>query len=48
MIKRYEFIERTLYLIRTKLENKLPSEGTLEEMIDKAKKLIESIYEGGE
>ena len=45
MIKRFEFIERTLYLIREKLSKKLPDEATLEEMIEKAKELIKEIYE---
>jgi len=44
MIKRYDFIERTIYLIREKLENNLPEEDTLEEMIIKAKELIQEIY----
>ena len=44
MIKRYDFIERTIYLIREKLENNLPEEDTLEEMIRKAKELIQEIY----
>ena len=45
MMKRYEFIERTLYLIRKKLEENLPAETTLDEMINKAKELINEIYE---
>jgi len=44
MIKRYDFIERTIYLIREKLENNLSEEDTLEEMIIKAKELIQEIY----
>ena len=44
MIKRYDFLERTIYLIREKLENNLPEEDTLEEMIRKAKELIQEIY----
>jgi ASC-1-like (ASCH) protein len=44
MIKKYEFIERTLYLIREKLEKRLPDETTLEEMIEKTKKIIKEIY----
>ena len=46
MIKRYDFIERTLYLIRKELSEQLPKETTLDEMIDKAKKIIKNIYKG--
>lgn len=35
MIHRYEFIDKTLYLIRKLLEQNLPKEATLEEMIEK-------------
>ena len=45
MMKRYEFIERTLNLIRQKLGENLPDEATLEEMTDKSKELIDEIYE---
>jgi len=44
MIKKYEFIERTLYLIREKLEKRLSDETTLEEMIEKTKQLIKEIF----
>jgi len=40
MEKRYEFIERTLYLIRQLLENFLPEEGTLDEMVEKRDRLL--------
>jgi len=40
MIKRYEFVERTIYLIREILENKLKKEDTLEEMILKRDELL--------
>ena len=43
MEKRHEFVERTLYLIRIDLEQKLPKEATLDEMINKAKKIIAKI-----
>lgn len=43
MVKRYEFIERILFLIRKKLDD-LPSEATLDEMIEKYKELIKKIY----
>lgn len=43
MVKKYEFIERLVYLIREKLENNLPGENTLEEMLEKAKVLIKEI-----
>jgi hypothetical protein len=42
MEKRYEFIERILFLIRKNLEN-LPEEATLEEMINKTRELIKDI-----
>jgi len=44
-MKRYEFIEKTLCLIRKELSKKLPCETTEEKMIDKTKKIIENIYE---
>ena len=39
MIKRYEFIERILFLIRRELDN-LPSEATLDEMYFEFEKRI--------
>lgn len=42
MIRRYEFIIRTLCLIGKALE-KLPEEDTLDEMIKKAKELIKEV-----
>ena len=44
MIKRYDFVDRLIYLIKEKLENNLPDEATLEEMIQKTKELIKEIY----
>ena len=44
MEKRYEYIERIMYLIREKLENNLPDEVTLDEMIMKYKELIKEIF----
>jgi hypothetical protein len=41
MIFRYEFIEQTLYLIRKLLEEHLPKEDTLEEMVEKRNKLLQ-------
>ena len=41
MIKKDEFIDRTLYLIKKLLEEYLPKETTLEEMIDKRDKLLQ-------
>ena len=41
MIKRYDFIERTLYLMRELLEKYLPKEAPLDEMIDKRNKLLQ-------
>jgi hypothetical protein len=43
-MKRYEFIERTLFLIRSKLEENLPDEADLDEMIEKSTKLIDELY----
>ena len=45
MIKKYEFIDRTIHLIRTKLEEKLSIEATLEEMLYIAKQVIKELYE---
>lgn len=44
MVKRHEFIERTLFLIRKKLSERLPDEDTLDEMIKEYKKLVHEIY----
>jgi len=41
MMKRYDFIEKTLYLIRKLLEEHLPKEATLEEMVEKRDKLLQ-------
>lgn len=41
MEQRQEFIERTLYLIKKILEQYLPKEATLYEMIDKRNKLLQ-------
>jgi hypothetical protein len=41
MEKRYNFIERTLYLIRKLLEENLPEEETLDEMIRKRDRLLQ-------
>jgi hypothetical protein len=43
MVKRYEYIERILFLIRKKLEENLPEETTLEEMINKTREKIKEI-----
>jgi hypothetical protein len=40
MEKRFEFVDRTLHLIRELLENHLPKEGTLDEMVIKRDKLL--------
>jgi len=40
MEKRYDFIERTLFLIRKLLEANLPKDATLDEMIEKRNKLL--------
>jgi len=44
MVKRYDFVDRVIYLIREKLENNLPDEVTLDEMIVKYKELIKEIF----
>jgi len=44
MEKRFEFIEKFLHLTRKKLEKNLPKEGTLEEMMEDAKKIIDKIF----
>jgi hypothetical protein len=41
MVARYEFIERTLHLIRKLLETYLPEKATLEEMVEKRNKLLQ-------
>ena len=41
MVKKYEFIERTLYLIRKLLEEYLPKEAILDEMVEKRRKLLQ-------
>jgi len=41
MIKRFEFIERTLYLIRKLLEEHLPEEAIFDEMVNKRDKLLQ-------
>jgi hypothetical protein len=44
MEKRYEFIERSLYLLRKEMENNLPLEATLEEMLIELKKIINTLF----
>ena len=41
MEKKYEFIDRTLYLLRKEMEEKLPNETTLDEMIQKLNRILE-------
>jgi len=41
MIKRYEFTDKTIHLIRKLLEEHLPKEGTLDEMVQKRNQLLE-------
>jgi hypothetical protein len=43
MIKKVDFLERTIYLIREVLEKYLPKEGTLDEMVEIRNKLIKKI-----
>ncbi len=40
MEKRYEFVEKTIYLIRQLLEEHLPKEATLDEMVNKRNQLL--------
>jgi len=47
MIKRYEFIERTLFLIKEILENHLPKEDTLDSMCEKRDILIKKVLKLG-
>jgi hypothetical protein len=47
MVKKDDFIKRTLYLIQRELSEKLPDETTLNEMIDKAETIIKNMYNGG-
>lgn len=44
MVKRFDFIERTLFLIRKELSEKLPDEEILDDMILKAKEILKEIY----
>jgi len=48
MIKRYEFVERTIHLLRIELENHLPKEGTLDEMVLKRDKLLHLFMHKGD
>lgn len=41
MEKKFEFVERTLYLIRKLLEDNLAKEATLDEMIEKRNRLLQ-------
>lgn len=43
MIKKYEFIEKTLFIIRKELEENLPDFVTLEEMTDKRNKILKNL-----
>jgi len=44
MIKRNDFVERSIYLLREKLEENLPLEATLDEMVEIARELIKEIF----
>jgi hypothetical protein len=44
MEKRYDFIDKTLHIIRKQLSDKLPNEAPLEKMIIKTKELLKDIY----
>ena len=43
MIKRYDFVDKVIYLIRKELEKKLPIEAPIDEMVDKYKELMKNI-----
>lgn len=43
MMKRYEFIERVIYLLREKMEHQLPDEATMDELIEKTKDIFKNI-----
>lgn len=47
MVKKYDFIDRTIYLIRKILEENLSNELTLEEMITERDKILKRIINGG-
>ena len=40
MIKRFEFIEKIIYLLRKELEENLPEEAPLNEMCEKLNKIL--------
>ena len=44
MVRRYDFVDRMTYLIREKLENNLPCDATLDEMMEKAKELLKELF----
>jgi len=46
MIKRYDFVDRIIYLIRKDLEKSLPEEDTLEEMNRCLEKTLNKIVRG--
>lgn len=41
IVKRHDFIERTLFLLRKLLEEHLPEDGTLDDMVNKRDKLLQ-------
>ena len=46
MIKRYEFIERVIYLLRKELEENLPKESSLDDMYNHLEKILKKIVRG--
>jgi hypothetical protein len=46
MIKKFDFIDKIIYLIRKELEQNLPSEDTLEEMYNCLEKILNKIVRG--
>jgi len=47
MIKKVDFIDRTIYLIKEILENHLPKEDTLDSMCEKRDILIKKVLKPG-
>jgi len=47
MVKKYDFIEKTVYSIRELLEKNLPKRTTLNKMKDKRNILFKKFIEGG-
>ena len=46
MIKRFEFIEKIIYLLRKELEENLPDEATLEDFYIHLEKILKKLVRG--